>query len=522
MKKLIYLFLFVSFAVSANEDLCHDLGLSQIEIFHEINNDRFTYEEWSGLHWKIQKALYIDTTAMYADFSDYVTGDGSTDDTTGLQSALDSEAILVNDISDAIFKISSKIDLDRNGNQSIDWNEATVKVDVSSGALLLAMQVDKSSGKLTMIDLVLDGNSENNRGIDIDTITDLDNFEVKNQIQLDGQGIGIFGIRFNLGGKEGNQNSNAQGIYTITDLTAHSTDATANIEVGGASGSTNGVVVYWDAVLTNNTQLNITNLDSYQHWGSDSASMYTASRFNSDSSILSTSSMLTVNNGNFHSTERRRGKLFGGFQTFNNCVFSSPNGGTTTGTKFIKDNGGGGSCGSSGNFCEAGNVGIAKGENFFNNCTFNDEFGYDGRIIANNAIDIEFNNCTFAHGSDLAIFVSGGGSTTVADGDLIICSTEFTNGSSVYSYGDGTFVGTATFDTDNTYHTNYTSTTSGISSTRAESDLDCSGSSSTPTCSDEIQNGDETGVDCGGGCSPCSGTTTTNAKASLFLQRRRN
>merc|ERR1719158_288857 len=38
-----------------------------------------------------------------------------------------------------------------------------------------------------------------------------------------------------------------------------------------------------------------------------------------------------------------------------------------------------------------------------------------------------------------------------------------------------------------------------------ETGVDCGGScSACPTCSDSTQNGDETGVDCGGSCTPCS------------------
>lgn len=38
----------------------------------------------------------------------------------------------------------------------------------------------------------------------------------------------------------------------------------------------------------------------------------------------------------------------------------------------------------------------------------------------------------------------------------------------------------------------------------------CDGGGSTPTCSDGIQNGDETGVDCGGSCAPCQTACTEN------------
>ena len=38
----------------------------------------------------------------------------------------------------------------------------------------------------------------------------------------------------------------------------------------------------------------------------------------------------------------------------------------------------------------------------------------------------------------------------------------------------------------------------------------CDGGGSTPTCTDGIQNGDETGVDCGGSCAPCQTACTDN------------
>jgi hypothetical protein len=45
-----------------------------------------------------------------------------------------------------------------------------------------------------------------------------------------------------------------------------------------------------------------------------------------------------------------------------------------------------------------------------------------------------------------------------------------------------------------------------------ETDVDCGGPDcpACPTCSDGIQNGDETGVDCGGSCPPCGGGECTN------------
>ncbi len=47
-----------------------------------------------------------------------------------------------------------------------------------------------------------------------------------------------------------------------------------------------------------------------------------------------------------------------------------------------------------------------------------------------------------------------------------------------------------------------------------ETGIDCGGNCSpcetTPTCDDGIQNGNETGVDCGGDCSPCGGETVTS------------
>ena len=48
-----------------------------------------------------------------------------------------------------------------------------------------------------------------------------------------------------------------------------------------------------------------------------------------------------------------------------------------------------------------------------------------------------------------------------------------------------------------------------------ETGVDCGGSCApcevTPTCSDGIQNGDETGVDCGGSCAPCDNTSECTA-----------
>ena len=53
-----------------------------------------------------------------------------------------------------------------------------------------------------------------------------------------------------------------------------------------------------------------------------------------------------------------------------------------------------------------------------------------------------------------------------------------------------------------------------------ETGVDCGGSCApcmmTPTCSDGVQNGNETGVDCGGSCTPCMATTTCGEGSTLF------
>lgn len=50
-----------------------------------------------------------------------------------------------------------------------------------------------------------------------------------------------------------------------------------------------------------------------------------------------------------------------------------------------------------------------------------------------------------------------------------------------------------------------------------ETGIDCGGSCSPcPTCYDNIQNGDETGVDCGGSCGPCPETTGCSAPDGLY------
>lgn len=45
----------------------------------------------------------------------------------------------------------------------------------------------------------------------------------------------------------------------------------------------------------------------------------------------------------------------------------------------------------------------------------------------------------------------------------------------------------------------------------------CFGNTPTPTCTDDIQNGDETGIDCGGSsCTPCSTAGTTTLHQGFF------
>jgi len=55
---------------------------------------------------------------------------------------------------------------------------------------------------------------------------------------------------------------------------------------------------------------------------------------------------------------------------------------------------------------------------------------------------------------------------------------------------------------------NYISTSLQNVVSKAASVCDSGGGGNTPTCTDGVQNGDETGVDCGGSCSPCETTPT--------------
>lgn len=56
----------------------------------------------------------------------------------------------------------------------------------------------------------------------------------------------------------------------------------------------------------------------------------------------------------------------------------------------------------------------------------------------------------------------------------------------------------------------------GIGTTKPNIGADFTGAPvNTPTCSDGIQNGDETGVDCGGSCSPCN-SPSTGRKSKIF------
>ncbi|MBK8636590.1 MAG: hypothetical protein IPN72_24835 [Saprospiraceae bacterium] len=60
------------------------------------------------------------------------------------------------------------------------------------------------------------------------------------------------------------------------------------------------------------------------------------------------------------------------------------------------------------------------------------------------------------------------------------------------------------------YKWKYSSCTDGIQN-GDETGVDCGGSNcpACPTCTDGIQNGNETGVDCGGNCTPCQNVCDT-------------
>jgi hypothetical protein len=438
-----------------------------------------------------------------ANFSTYgAVGNGVADDTAALQSALDNEPNLIAD-ANSTFRITSQLDIDAVSNQIIDWNNSTVVAANSMNPCIRISKLTSNGGTTAMSNLVMDGNDVATRGIYSETRVVFNNVSVKDFNQ-GGQGnSSAAGFFFRVKDDADSMGEWTMNDCSVTNLVGASIGPTTNCVVASnVDGSVNGVLFYWDVAPTTETILTWNNLNVDGMWGDDGGGVF----INNAEGLENTTSKQIFNGGSIKNCERRALKGFSSNMEFNNVTFESP---ISTNPNI--------QCGTVSGMVVFG--GRQRENIFFDGCTF---IGtpYEGRVIPISLNNWSIKNSLFVGGA--YIDMTNQSAVGVYNG-LIECN-DFGSQGLIKEYTDST---------------NWTDGTIGIGgnlwdgrspdidllanewyATNPVCDDTGGGGGDEPTCFDDTLNGDETGVDCGGSCEPCSVAETGNN--GIIISRRRN
>ena len=408
MKKLIFIFLFPFLCFA--KDICEQTGHSDFEVYTISNNGRFTYEKWQTFNDGFKVRFYEDFHVMYANLSTYgVTGNGIADDGAELQSALDTETILLNDLGpSAVFKTSARLDIDQSFSHNIDWDGATI----SFTGNIIAIQVDKrGSGATTTImhDLTIDGNNSGQHG-------------VKAYSKCEFYNIDVIDIKPTIDGANGYQtlvyneaSSYGAWIFDGCDVTNVSAELTNNGSVAGSGGNANGWLLQTEGVPTTATTVTVRNSNITNVYGEDACSIFAHDR--TAQGGAGTALDYIIDNVVVQGWERRALKGFNGGITYKNMIFyvdDVANATSTTERIFM-------SIGSGSSSAEVYDV-------LFENVQFigRTSGAMDNRIIVVSMTGLEIKNCEFTNGVQL-LFTYNGSYPYPID-NISICGSTFGTG----------------------------------------------------------------------------------------------
>lgn len=346
------------------------------------NSDNIITTETGSISVTVTPTDKTPTDPNAVNFSKYgAVGDGKTDDTKALQAALDAEDSLIAN-EGAIYKITTQLDIDKSGNQTIDWKGATILIGVE---LTKCIDINKSSGILTMHNLNIDGDLKGEWIMQINSSFDFDNIHIKDVYSDDQAAIGMY-IRIT---KTGNWSTLKLKNCSINNVTAD-----GNGVIGDNQGAARAIL--YDYITTpSNLHGLIENCDFRNVFGEDADVL----QYRSNDQNWNTGSTVTFNNTKFEVATRRIGKIFAGDITFNNCTFTNIQK-SHENIKYAKETGG---------FLSLSNTAGTEPARriVFDNCIFNGS-DFDNRIIQNKATDIRISNSTW-NNVDYRMWIYGGG-----------------------------------------------------------------------------------------------------------------
>ncbi len=159
-------------------------------------------------------------------------GNGTTDDTAAVQTWLDSGG--TGPVGTETYRITAKLDIDQSGNQTVDFNGATITVTAD---LPLALEIDKPSGTTTLNNLTIDGNTNIREGIEINSLTSTNNLTINDLYFNGGNAVGIRLEIFN--------DATQFGAYVFTNTNMSNIKSQGNGVVGDAIGAARMVLQRW-------------------------------------------------------------------------------------------------------------------------------------------------------------------------------------------------------------------------------------------------------------------------------------
>ncbi|WP_086477896.1 Ig-like domain-containing protein [Arenibacter amylolyticus] len=350
-----------------------------------------------------------DDTTGYVNFSTFgAVGDGKADDTKALQAALDAEGSLVAD-EGAIFRITGTLNINKPGDQTIDFNGAIV---TASTKVSQAFNIAKPNGITNLLNLDVEGKRNIASAFFVRSQINATNVNVE---KLYGSNSRSVAWRVEV-----SSNTASQGEYNFTDCDCTDVESLKNDKIGDMQGVSRCLWLRW-LDTSSKTTVNVNGGIWDGAWGDDGDLIQveqTTNDYIHDCKLIVTGTELK----NF---SRRAVKGTAANMEFYNVTFTSPLPSNPRLTSKVPSSG----MATMSIFNITNYPNSTSRNHVFSGCTFNNPGGYEGRLIPSRAEHITVENCVFNPGTSIAL--------NIRVGDMDICNNTFEENSSIYAYGSG-------------------------------------------------------------------------------------
>ncbi|AGO48827.1 virion structural protein [Cellulophaga phage phi46:3] len=332
-------------------------------------------------------------------------GTGSVDDTSALQSWIDSGS-LTKPLGNEIYLVSETLDIDQIGAQEVDFNGATITVN--SVADRYAILIDKPDRSLsTLKNLTIDGNDFQRNGIKVESPVFADNVDI---LDFYSSTVSIIGWAINI-------NLTNYGDFTFTNCDVTKMYSEYNSIIGDVLGSARAYDIQVSAMPPNTFTVLIEDFVWNGFYGDDGGPIRVDDNTSENMSI--TNNSVTLKNGSVTAFTRRGIKMAMDNITIDNVFYKS----ITTSNPFYQ-------------YAEpAGLIGARPLDTDPNglldnivikNCTFDGSGNYPWALI--DKANAKWSNNTFVNGAGIRIGNIGNSEI----GDVVICGSNFGSGSKIH------------------------------------------------------------------------------------------